>query len=659
MNKVFYRSIASIFVGLFVSVFCYFNYFAKSAPILANYYLRWDLPSGEVENLAKWDLLILDMENQVTNPDKIRKIRQLHPGIKILAYVTSQEIKNGQLGTMRTKLKSGISDSWYLRRSNGDKISFWPGTTMLNPTDTCPLSGGQRWNAYLASFMTNEVLSTGLWDGVFYDNAWGDLTWFTGKNVDLNFDGQPDSDIDKHWNAGMANLFNLTRDLSGANYVIVGNAMTREYANNLNGMMYENFQNHVWRDVMYAIKTEMSGNLRPRIIIINGNANNTGNQQSYQNMRYGLGSALVGGAYFSYDDGDQSHSQTWWYDEYGVKLGNPIGEARTIGGSTQIKEDVWRRDYENGLALVNSTNSEQSINLGEDYEKIIGTQDRSVNDGSIVDKVKLAARDGLVLRKVTQSLFNTPFKNGSLVRFYDARGQRTRNGFFSFVPDVAGGARVFVGDLNGDGSNEKIVGGTGRLEIFNSANLHWFDSYPFGGDNSKELRFSVGKSINGEIKILATPTVGNSGQLYDYHGGILKEEFLPFGTKYRTGFFGALGNFSGGENLEVAVGSGGSRVGEVLVFDSQLQKIKYRFFPFDKKYLGKVKVAAGDVNGDGKAEIIVMGKIGTKNVVRIFDVKGKKLSEFAVVSPLGSADLNISTTDVNFDGKDEIVVDGG
>ncbi len=659
MNKIFYRSTVAVFVGLFVSIFCYFNYFAKSAPVLANYYLRWDLSSNEIENLAKWDLLILDMENQVSNPDKIRRIRQLHPGIKILAYVTSQEIKNNNLGVMRGKLKSGISDSWYLRRSNGDKISFWPGTTMLNPTDSCPISNGQRWNDYLANFMNNEVLSTGLWDGIFYDNAWGDLTWFTGSNVDLNLDSQPDLDINKHWNNGMSQLFNMTRDLSGANYVIVGNAMTREYANNLNGMMYENFQNHIWRDVMYAIKTEMAGNLKPRIIIINANTNNTGNKQDYQTMRYGLGSALVGGVYYSFDDGDQTHSQTWWYDEYDVKLGNPISEAHTVGGSTQVKEDVWRREYENGLALVNSSDSSRVVNLGEDYEKIIGKQDTVVNDGSIVDQVRLNSKDGLVLRKVAQNLFNVSFKNGSLIRFFDAKGNRAKNGFFAFVSDVAGGARVFVGDLNGDSSNEKVVGGTGRFEIFNSASLHWFDNYPFGGDNNKEMRFSVGKSSNGEVKILVTPTVGNRGILYNYHGEVLNENFLPFGSKYNAGFFGALGNFDGGSELEVAVGSGGSRAGEILIFDASLQKIKYRFFPFEKKYLGRIKVSAGDVNGDGKAEIITMGKFGTKNLVRIFDNKGKKLSEFLVTSPLGGGDLSIGATDVNFDGKDEIVIDGG
>ena len=653
-----YRAICAIFFGLFVSVFFYFHYFAKSAPLLANFYLRWDLPAGDVESLAKWDILILDMENQVSNPEKIKRIRELHPGIKILAYVTSQEIKNNNLGVMRAKLKSGISDNWYLRRMNGDKISFWPGTTMLNPTDLCPISNGRRWNDYLANFMNNEVLSTGLWDGVFYDNAWGDLTWFTGNNVDLNLDGQLDDGIDKHWNAGMATLFNTTRDLSTADKVIVGNAMTRDYVNNLNGVMYENFQNHVWSDVMYAIKTEMGGSLKPRIIIINANANNTGNQQSYQTMRYGLGSALVGGAYYSYDDGDQSHSQTWWYDEYNVKLGSPIGDAHTIDGKTQIKDGVWLRDYENGLALVNSTGNSQTVMLGDDYEKIIGKQDPTINNGSVVDRVQLDAHDGLILRKAAQNLFNTPFKNGSLVRFFDARGQRARNGFFAFNADAPGGSRVYVGDLNNDGTNEKVIGSSGHLEIFNSDGIHWFDGYPFTANNTKEMRFSVGKALGSETKILATPTVGSNAVLYDYHGGVINESFFPFGPKYRAGFYGALGNFDGGSELEAAIGSGGARVGEVLVFDSNLQKIKYSFFPFDKKYNGAIKVAAGDINGDGKSEIITMGKLGTKNIVRIFDNNGKKLSEWVVSNSLGGGDLNIGTSDVNFDGKAEIVIDG-
>ena len=654
-NKLnFYRIVCAVFLGLFVSIFYYFNYFAKSEPLLANYYLRWDIPTNEVENLAKWDLVILDMENQVTNPDKIRRIRQLNPNIKILAYVTSQEIKDNNLGVMRAKLKSGISDSWYLRRGNGDKISFWPGTTMLNPTDLCPLSGGQRWNQYLAGFVNREVLSTGLWDGVFYDNAWGDLTWFTGNNVDLNFDGQIDFDINKHWNTGMTDLFNLTRDFFSSNYIIVGNAMTREYANNLNGMMYENFQNHIWRDVMYAIKTEMAGNIKPRIIIINANANNTGNRQDYRTMRYGLGSALIGGAYYSFDDGDKSHSQTWWYDEYNVKLGQPLSEAQSMDGRNQIKEDVWRRDYQNGLALVNSTDNSQTINLGDDYEKIIGQQDRDVNNGEITESVTLPARDGLIMLKTAQTLRNVNFKNGNFVRFFSATGARARNGFFAFENGAPGGATVFVGDLDGDKTNEKVVASNGRLQIFNNAGQIWFDNYHFNGNYQADIRLAVGKP-SVDNKILVTPAVGAEAILYTYYGRVLKDEFYPFGKKYRYGFYGALGYF-GGNGPQMVIGSGGGLPGVVQIYDTSAKNIQFKFYPFSNQFLGRVRVAVGNFHHSKQAEIATIAKIGNRYVVRIFDVRGKKLSEFFVSVPLGGGDLSLAAVDINFDGIDEVVI---
>ncbi|MDD4902835.1 MAG: hypothetical protein PHE24_06955, partial [Patescibacteria group bacterium] len=61
-------------------------------PKLANYYLRWDIPNTEVDNLAKWDVLVLDMEVQHNSLANLRKLRQLNPNIIILAYITSEEI---------------------------------------------------------------------------------------------------------------------------------------------------------------------------------------------------------------------------------------------------------------------------------------------------------------------------------------------------------------------------------------------------------------------------------------------------------------------------------------------------------------------------------------------------------------------------------------
>jgi hypothetical protein len=114
-----YRGFVAFFIGIFSLVFCYplnklEGVVANASPDIANLHLAWDLNDSQVQEIAKWDVVVLDMENQVANPDQLRKLKQLNPNIKILAYITSQEIRDDALGTMRTKLMSGIKNDWYL-----------------------------------------------------------------------------------------------------------------------------------------------------------------------------------------------------------------------------------------------------------------------------------------------------------------------------------------------------------------------------------------------------------------------------------------------------------------------------------------------------------------------------------------------------------------
>ncbi len=219
----------------------------RATPRRANYFLGWEIPLSKVSELAKWDLLILDMETQISSLAALKKIKELNPSIILVAYITPQEIKADaatSYSQMRRKLASGIGGNWYLTDTNNNKISFWPGTWMLNVADNAPLQNGIRFNQYLAQFVAQEILSTGLWDGVFYDNAWRDVQWKTGPNADLNKDGQPDANIDMHWREGMRSLFIETRRLSGDRYLVLGNLTSDAYKNELNGGMFENFPSH-------------------------------------------------------------------------------------------------------------------------------------------------------------------------------------------------------------------------------------------------------------------------------------------------------------------------------------------------------------------------------------------------------------------------------
>ena len=78
--------------------------------------------------------------------------------------------------------------------------------------------------------------------------------------------------------------------------------------------------------------------------------------------------------------GEQSGSV--WLDDILLQEGN---------------EDLWRRDYEKGIVLVNATAVSKIIDLNGEFRKIKGKQVPKINDGSIVNEVKLQPYDGIIL----------------------------------------------------------------------------------------------------------------------------------------------------------------------------------------------------------------------------------------------------------------------
>ena len=66
-------------------------------------------------------------------------------------------------------------------------------------------------------------------------------------------------------------------------------------------------------------------------------------------------------------------------------------------------------------------------------------------------------------------------------------------------------------------------------------------------------------------------------------------------------------------------------------------------------------VAAGDVDRDGKPEIVVGSGPGEPPAVRIFDGSGKLITSFAAYDPTTQGGVSVAVGDVNDDGRSEIV----
>jgi hypothetical protein len=399
-----------------------------------------------------------------------------------------------------------------------------------------------------------------------------------------------------------------------------------------------------------------SAGAQPRFMIINSNTKNTGKRTDYREMRYGLASTLLKNGYFSFDHGDQAHNQTWWYDEYSVNLGTPTGEPVSVKGKSKYQEDaVWKREYTSGIALVNPTTKAQTVDLTGEYEKLIGTQDAKTNNGEIVERVNIPAKDGLLMLKTIQTIKNTVFKNGSFVRFFKSKGEKARTGFFVSEKGVLGSARVFVGDLNGDGEEEKVVVSGAKLEVKKSNGDSLWTTYPFGNTFKGEIFLAVGKlNPSDSARIAVANYPGDKVLVYSAEGKKIKD-LQPLGAKFKGGYSVAIGDIDSDGNGELVVGVGSGKTSEVLMYTSKLDGIKKRFAPYGKTYTSGIEVALGDMQGDGLQEVVTISRNATP-LVRVSTIGGKKLSEFRATGVLESQRLFLSTADVNTDGIDEIVL---
>jgi hypothetical protein len=117
-------------------------------------------------------------------------------------------------------------------------------------------------------------------------------------------------------------------------------------------------------------------------------------------MRFGLATALMGDGLFAFDDGVLGHDAAWWYDEYDGAgrgrgwLGRPLGAMRDLGAG------VLLREFEGGVAIVNSSDSPRRMVMPDGLFKLRGAQDPVHNDGAPVRGTLLVpARDAYLLAR--------------------------------------------------------------------------------------------------------------------------------------------------------------------------------------------------------------------------------------------------------------------
>lgn len=141
-------------------------------------------------------------------------------------------------------------------------------------------------------------------------------------------------------------------------------------------------------------------------------------------------------------------------------------------------------------------------------------------------------------------------------------------------PGFGGGVFVAAGDVNGDGVSDIVTG--------------------------------AGASGGPHVKVFSGAT------------GVEIASFFAYDAAFRGGVRVAAGDINGDGTADIVTGAGTGGGPHVKVFDGRTGAEIRSFFAFEQKYAGGVYVAAGDVNGDGVADLVTGAGLGSTNV-KVFD----------------------------------------
>ena len=324
-------------------------------------------------------------------------------------------------------------------------------------------------------------------------------------------------------------------------------------------------------------------------------------------------------------------------------------------------------------ALIKSL--KPSLNLAEMQKLLLNNNDNidkynrayigKLGTGKInAFRVLAAARDVVSqIEHKTDKIVVVPNQNGGpQVRIFT--GSEVTSQFFAFDSEKRMGLNIASADLDDNGLEEIIVGaGQGEepwIKIFDNLGNKKIEFLAYDKSMKGGVNVAVGDiGNNGVDEIVVAAQSGEDSNIKIFsQTGELVREFYAFNQFYKGGLSLAMGDVNGDGFDDIVVGAGKDNQSFVKIFNYNIKLIS-QFIAYDPGYMKGINVAAGDINGDGKDEIITGTKEGATPHVRIFNDEGRVQLQFFAYNQKFFGGVNVVAGDVNGDGKDEIITGAG
>ena len=290
------------------------------------------------------------------------------------------------------------------------------------------------------------------------------------------------------------------------------------------------------------------------------------------------------------------------------------------------------------------------------------------------------------------------------LRIYASPGQQLRLNLAPYDSGFLGGSRLACGDLTGDGTEDWIAGtgpGAAHVKVLDGVTgqiipgpLGSFLVYPGPGNTPQDptsdyyrLAFTGGIFVasgdvdgDGRDDLITAADSGAGPHVKVYSGatGQVIRSFWAFDQGFQGGVRIASGDLDG-DGYDDIIAASGPGAAHVRVFSGKTGQLfagplsSFLVYPGPGKtpqdsnsdyyrlaFKGGIYVAAGDVNGDGKEELITAADSGAGPHVKVFNpLTGSALASFWAFDQSFQGGVRIATGDVNGDGRADIIAGTG
>ena len=255
----------------------------------------------------------------------------------------------------------------------------------------------------------------------------------------------------------------------------------------------------------------------------------------------------------------------------------------------------------------------------------------------------------------------------STVKVFDYTTGTEEASFLSYGGAFTGGVRVATGDLNGDAVADIITGagdlGSGHTKVFDGVTGGEIRSFFAYGPSYSGGVFVAGGDVNhdftSDIITGADAGAGPHVKVFDGNSNAEIRSFFAYAPGFTGGVRVAAGDINNDGFADIITGAGTAGGGHVKVFDGSSGTELRSFFAYSA-YTGGVYVAGGDVNHDGRADLITGTDAGVAAHVKVFDgLTGSEIRSFFAYAPGFTGGVRVAAGDVNGDGFADIITGPG